>query len=281
VDAADAAGAEDTVGEDTVGDAAEGAGEDEVGVERQSLDALHARLLKGERRDPVASSELAGVILEPLRRRLAWRAGNLLRAMGPTVRDDALNDATVTAYMNYVRRPEQYDPRKARGGLLPFLTMAAHRDLLNALPTIERHRNVVPLSLVEQRGEDRNSPLTPVGAVSGAERGTNPEDVVDAHERAAEGDARMRAQLRLMESDAERGVLRHMLAGERDTATFAADLGLSGLAADAQRHEVKRVKDKIKKRLERAGFSAAAGKSDGPRARRGTRRAGGRDESDG
>ena len=44
-----------------------------------------------------------------------------------------------------------------------------------------------------------------------------------------------------------------MLAGERRTAVFAAAVGLSDRSLREQAQEVKRVKDRIKKRIERAG----------------------------
>jgi hypothetical protein len=57
-----------------------------------------------------------------------------------------------------------------------------------------------------------------------------------------------------METEVDRRVLRLMVDGERRTAVFAAVLGLDGQPAEAQRREVKRAKDRIKKRLERAGW---------------------------
>ena len=236
---------------------AAGAAGDSGDAQREALDALHARLLRG---DVTAPAELAELVLlepRPLLQGLRKRAGTLLQSAGRTVREDALNDAVVTAYMSYVKRPAQYDPRKAPGGLLPYLIMSAHGDLLNALPGIERHRHVAPLSLVELRAGERNTRLTPVGG-SAAGRQTNPEDMLDERALAADLDAHLAAQAALMETEGERKVLRHMAAGERRTAVFADDLGITALPLDAQRREVKRIKDKIKKRLERAGRRGAA-----------------------
>jgi RNA polymerase sigma-70 factor (ECF subfamily) len=44
-----------------------------------------------------------------------------------------------------------------------------------------------------------------------------------------------------------------ILGGERSTETFVTVLGLGGRSLDKQRNEVKRHKDRIKKRLERYG----------------------------
>lgn len=196
----------------------------------------------------MAPAELADLVLVPLAKELAKRTGPLLRAAGATVREDALHDAAVGAYMSYVKRPEQYVPAKAPGGLLPYLAMSAHGDLLNALPGIERHRRVVPLSLVELRGADRNTPLSLVGGAGSTRGDTEHNNVAARHVPDA--------HLALMETEAERDVLRHMVAGERRTAVFATDLGLTSRPLDEQRREVKRAKDRIKKRLGRAGLLA-------------------------
>jgi hypothetical protein len=44
-----------------------------------------------------------------------------------------------------------------------------------------------------------------------------------------------------------------MLAGERATSAFAEAIGKANLPAAEQEREVKRVKDRVKKRLERGG----------------------------
>jgi hypothetical protein len=51
--------------------------------------------------------------------------------------------------------------------------------------------------------------------------------------------------------DVERRVLDLMRTGERRTEAFAAVLGLGGRPEDEQQREVKRVKDRVKKRLKR------------------------------
>jgi hypothetical protein len=232
--------------------------------EQSLLEALHVRLLQD---DPTASGDLAQLVLfgplaGPFLLGLRWRAGPLLRSVGNTVRDDALHDAAVTACIGYMKRPAQYDPAKAPGGLLQYLIMAAHRDLLNARRGIERQGEAEPLSLVELRAQRRNTQLRLVG-VGSASQESNPEETLDAQQRAAELRAQLAAQEALMATEAERMVLRLMASGERDTTVFAQALGIGALPPDAQQREVKRVKDKIKKRLERAGLRATWGASYG------------------
>jgi hypothetical protein len=50
----------------------------------------------------------------------------------------------------------------------------------------------------------------------------------------------------------EQSVLALMRVKERKTAVYAAALGIAHLPPDAQRQEVKRMKDRLAKRLERA-----------------------------
>ncbi len=52
-------------------------------------------------------------------------------------------------------------------------------------------------------------------------------------------------------SDAESKALELLLDGERKTAVFAEALGIGHLPTTDQRAEVKRVKDKLKKRIQR------------------------------
>jgi hypothetical protein len=214
---------------------------------RELLDALHLRLVSG---DNTATSEVANLVLGPVVQGLRRRAGALLQGFGRTVREDLIVEAAEDAYLSYVKRPQQYAPQKAPGGLLRYLIMSAHGDLLNALPSAARHRHVAPLSLVELQAQARNTRLTLVGGAAG-DLG-NPDERLDAQARAAELDAQLAAQEALMETEAERKVLRHMAVGERSTTVFAHDLGLATLPPVEQQREVKRVKDKIKKRLERA-----------------------------
>ncbi len=63
--------------------------------------------------------------------------------------------------------------------------------------------------------------------------------------------AKVVGTLRAKLSLEERRVMDLMLDGERKTRVYAEALGLSGLPAAEQKREIKRVKDRLKKRLER------------------------------
>jgi hypothetical protein len=241
-----------------LGDATGPAGTDEGDAPaRDVLDALHARLVRG---DPTAPPDLESLVFATLVRQLRKRAGRRVRGFGSTVGDDLLMEAAEEAFISYAKRPDQYDPAKARGGLLPYLLMSAEHDLLNALPRAERHRSVTPLSRVELRAEGRNTELRLVG-IGTAGYQENPEEMMEARALAEEWSAQLAVQEALLETTAERSVLRHMIAGERSTAAYAAVLGITHLDPKRQQLEVKRVKDKIKKRLVRAGLPRFGGAS--------------------
>ena len=87
---------------------------------------IHFRLLTG---DPVASSELAEAVIDPLLGALRKKHPNLQR-------DNLFEDAVTDAFMNYVKAPSCYDP--AKRGLLGYLLMSAEGDLLNAVAKAKR-----------------------------------------------------------------------------------------------------------------------------------------------
>jgi hypothetical protein len=194
--------------------------------------ALHLRLAVY---DPVAPADVCRAYLGPL---LAW-----LEAKYARVDPHLLQTAVHEALLGYVQRPLSYDPR--RGDLAPYLRMAARADLFNLLSRESRHHQQrISWPAVEQDLE--------AGNLSRGE-----EDPADRLEREEEAEA-SRAILRAVEarcSEAEKRVLALMVAGERATTAYAEALGLAGLPVAEQEREVKKVKDRIKKRLERGGPS--------------------------
>ncbi len=182
---------------------------------------IHDRLLAG---DETASSDL---VLE-----VGPKVEGVVASRHPAWREsDELHDAVVDALFDYIRHPRKFDPRKAT--LLGYLSMAANRDLLNRLPAASRRmKTMVPLDdvvelpdlgrnvLVEGEEGGRRLPLLP-------------------------------PNLNLTET--EEKVLRLIAEGERSTEVFANALQLRNLPRDEVRKKVKRFKDRLKKRIERAG----------------------------
>src|SRR5687768_16136890 len=95
---------------------------------------VHARLLAG---DPTAPAELIESVGDALAERLARKAPRFANS-------ELITDAVTDSLFSYIRRPEQFDP--AKGELLPFLLMAADRDLRNALAKQRRRRGKEILS---------------------------------------------------------------------------------------------------------------------------------------
>ena len=184
---------------------------------------IHKRLLEG---DPVAPSELAEALWEPLLARLKRNNPRL-------VSTDFLEDAAADALTSYIKRPHQFDPEQR--GLLGFLVMAAQGDLRNALAKTRRQRQgEVPLESVELQLEGRNR----------ADEG------IVASEAAATGNRRLEE---LFEDPTDRAAVRLMADGERATVAFVKVWSLQRLSVNAQKNEVKRRKDRIKKVLGRHG----------------------------
>lgn len=179
---------------------------------------LYRRLVAG---DPVATADFATATLDPLAAFLAARY--------PWADDHLRVQAAGDAVLSVVQHPAVYDP--ARGDLPKFLRLAARRDLLNALAKERRHARrrvgTDPVELAAPAGNDDGDDLPSL-----------------AHPAVAAAIARFTAP--------ERRVLDLMRAGERRTGAFAAALGLGHLPAAEQRRAVKRVKDKLLRRLERA-----------------------------
>lgn len=194
---------------------------------------IHARLSTG---DPVAPADLADSFLDPL---ATW----LLRTnhtIDPHLCEQAAEDAILTL----IKNPQSFQPN--RSDLNSYLRMSARGDLRNLLDRERRHSSRrAALEVVELIEPDRNMLQE-----------TDPARIFERTE-----DANAANLVSLRDSIAARGtpgegiVLTLMNQGERSTAAFALVLGLSHLPLDEQRREVKRVKDRLKRRIERARVS--------------------------
>jgi RNA polymerase sigma-70 factor, ECF subfamily len=186
---------------------------------------IHERLLA---EDVTAPAELAEFLLEPLLHRLAKKY--------PQLHDtDPLCDAVTDALMSYIKRPAQFDP--AKRSLIGFLAMAAEGDLRNALAKARRRRQKeIPFKDVE---------LWVAAGNSESESGNS--DTEPGREKLRQ------ALPRLFGDPQDLMLVEMMLSGERTTGAFAEVLKLQHLPVERQRREVKRHKDRLKKRLERYG----------------------------
>jgi hypothetical protein len=180
-------------------------------------------------RDPLAWSDLCTTFLDPL---MAWLGRRV-----PYADADLIAEAAENALLGLAKNPQTYNPRRA--SLEGYLRLSARGDLLNLLQKERRRqRGRCDLKIVE------------LGPRAGKYLGRD-EDPSWRLRLVEEGSRLLRPPVEL--SAAEGRVWELMQRGERRTPVFAEALGLSSLPQGEQRAAVKRVKDRITKRLERAG----------------------------
>ena len=147
--------------------------------------------------------------------------------------------AASDALMGYVQRPETFDPERL--DLSAFLRMAARSDLSNVERAEARHHH--------RREPDFRVEEACVG-------GNHFED--DPAAASVRGEEKEAARCRIEAvregcDESERLVLDSMLEGERSTARIAARIGATHLPEEDRRRAVKRIKDRLEKRIERKG----------------------------
>lgn len=189
-------------------------------IDRDELHALHERMLVG---DVTASSDLFkavhGALTATLRKRgtpqLSWQAAG---------------DRATDAIVEYTKSPEKFD--SSRSGLFGYLLLIARRDALN---------------LFRDEGNERKN-VARVVELSAAD-GNTVEEAPDVRLDAARILRDHHAEV--VRDDGDEAVLRLYLQGEKDTAAYARELGLSALPAAEQRKIVKVRKDRVEQRLRR------------------------------
>ena len=188
---------------------------------------LHERLLSG---DPLATHDLFEAVIPDLMRHLRWKFPSLAPGVDPDIYELAIYEALT----DYFKNPQKYDPSKS--GLMTYLRMAARGDMLNLMAKESRHaRGRVSLESVEFERSDGN----------------------DVSERVAENldGRRLIEELERGMTPEERAVFSLMLEGERSSQVAADAMGIGYLPSREQAREVKRVKDRIKKRIQRMGVA--------------------------
>ena len=189
--------------------------------------ALHFHLRD---QNPAAVADLCRAYLCPL---IAWLAARFA-GVDPHHRETAVHDAL----MAYVKKPETYDPRVGiwrptcgwrRGGT--WQTFSSAR---------------ASATKVAWRG-----PLSKIGRRSGTYQGRRSLSLeLERDEEARQWQAFLDGVAENFTPE-ERCVLDLMLEGERKTTVYSKALRMEGLSAAEQEREVKKAKDRIKKRLER------------------------------
>jgi RNA polymerase sigma-70 factor (ECF subfamily) len=194
--------------------------------------AVYGRLL---RRDPTAPSDLAVAFLECLSSWLTARSRN------QSVPEDLIHEAAEDAILSLIRNPSSF--RAETGDLVAYLKMSAQGDLLNRLRREAKHRQGrTSLERVEQSDQ--------AGKYLGRE--ADPSLPMQVEEHLSRTGDPLPNSVRRGLTDAEARVLDLMMQGERKTSVYAQAYGIAGMESEAQRRMVKQVKDKLKKRLDRA-----------------------------
>lgn len=193
---------------------------------------IHQRLLVD---DPTASLDAAELLLAPLTARL--------RAKWPNLDRDPCHDAATEVLVQYLQAPSRYDP--SRSSLLGWLTMQAHRDLINdhesKQKTFER-RWAVESALPTRPGTDEPTKLEDYLPSIEAVPNLGPSAALKAI-REALPDEKDRRLLWLVGEE-----------GSRSTDEAAEVLGLTHLPLNERTAEIKKNKDRVMKRLRRLGL---------------------------
>lgn len=185
-------------------------------------------------RDMTATTDLARLFLDHL---IAW----LVKKNSSRVPKELCIEAAEDALIALMKSPASFNPALGKR-LAAYLRMSAQGDLRNILEREGRHyENQIRLEDVE------------LSAVAGKYLVVNddPLRLLECQEESAKAARTVVAPVRKGLSEAESRALDLLLHGERKTAVFAEALGITHLPVNEQRTEVKRVKDKLKKRIER------------------------------
>lgn len=188
---------------------------------------LHARLFA---EDPTAPRDVAFAYLDSL---TDW-----LIARNKRVHPNDCSTAAEDAILGLIEHPDRYDPE--RQTLEVYLRVSASGDLKNILRSEHRHGG----SRVDLDPERLGS------------RGEDPAAIWERRAEEEEKEAKLRsltpASVQASLTKQEEKALRLMQVGERKTAAYAVALEITHLPFKEQQKEVKLVKDRLQKRLERS-----------------------------
>ena len=194
------------------------------------LSQVHERLLT---KDPTAPADFAEKVLDILIKKLSSKYYYL---NDPDIVIDSVSDAL----LSYIKKPEQFRPSKR--GLLGYLQMAAEGDLKNALSKVSRrYKKECVTDDVE---------LTLLGGNISLRKCRDQDETFlsdDEHKL-----KRLYGRIgTLFKDPKDLQMAELILKGERLTTMFAKVLGLEKASITVQKCEVKRNKDRIKKKIER------------------------------
>lgn len=186
---------------------------------------IHERLLDS---DPTATYDMFQIAASALERYLRFKFPSIATSVDPDIYLSAAHDALT----DYFKNPHRYDRDKR--GLMGYLRMLAYRDMQNLIRKESRHAaGRVSLDDVEFSASDGNDTSETVA------------DRMDAR--------RIQYELARDMNSQELAVFDLIIQGERSTEAAACALGISHLPLSQQKREVKRIKDRITRRIRRRG----------------------------
>lgn len=195
--------------------------------DHETLPALHARLLSGER----SASEVVTRLL------LAKLIAEVTRSY-TRVDEQLIADGVIDALLDYCERPQQFDATHGIS-LDRFLVTTARQNVDNLLRSEHRRK-----ARERKAGSKKCEADVAFDPVAGNIR-REEQDLIE-RQRMAMNEA--------LTSETDREVLRLWWDGVKGTGEFAHVLGLEHLTSDEQRKCVKRHKDRILRFLRRKGL---------------------------
>ena len=204
---------------------------------------LHQRLLN---RDETASAELVDCYMN-------WLVDVLKARHLPIAQHDEtmILDSVTDALLNYIDHPETYKPELK--SLKSFLYMSATGDLLNRWRKVQRMaKRETSLDKLVELGQETGNMIV--------ESLDEPDKILDKLSVAE----RWQQIQELVPDEKDQLVIALLSSETRETKAYAEVLGITALPEAEQRKQVKQVKDRLKKRLQRADwnkFSEKRGKS--------------------
>jgi hypothetical protein len=209
-------------------------------IVEQRINALHSRLLAGDR---VASEELAQLTLGPVVTRLE-------RRWSQWAHTDALYDAVVDAFLDYIDAPERYD--QSQGSLMGWLELAAHRDVTNIYRSGKQRaiHDTLPLSALGVESAPSGELPSPVSVLGLAHIGPDPDN--------ADRLDNLHIWSRIREAcpdERERELIwACWVEYESSSERLAQIIGADHLPLDRRRRKVKNARDIARRKLQRMGL---------------------------
>jgi hypothetical protein len=201
---------------------------------------LHAQMIQ---RDVVAFEQLANLMYSPLVQAITRYADNTVKkGVRPWASENARDEAIMRTLFAYQAAPEKYDPALGKS-LFRYLVMSAERDYLNEIDKeLRRIGKWDALDVVDifDDGQEHDQSERQLPA------DVNIEELIEA------GESQVWAEIRLLLTDPrDLQCAWYMLEGVRETSVYVDVYGLHHLPPNEQDHEVKKHKDRIKKKLGR------------------------------